>query len=62
MKKKLTLSEIRVKSFTTGVRAGQGYDQVVSKPTGICTCLMFCNSEPRLCTDDQIFIDSAIVC
>ncbi len=52
MKKKLSLSEIRVKSFPTSARGGliaeQEYDTVHS---GVCTCFMFCNSEPRLnCT------------
>jgi len=60
--KKLTLSELSVKSFPTSTRGGyeviavQEYDTVHS---GVCTCLMFCNSEPRLnctqvCPDDEV--------
>jgi len=54
MTRKLTLTQLRVKSFPTSDRGGlnaiaQQYDTVHS---GVCTCLMPCGSDPRLnCTD-----------
>jgi len=54
MKKKLTLSELELVSFPTSIRGGaevvavQEYKTVHS---GVCTCLMDCNTEARLnCT------------
>jgi hypothetical protein len=56
-KKKLPLSKLQVKSFTTTVRGGQEpigiepqrYNTVYS---GVCTCLMFCASREDLSCPD----------
>ena len=55
-KKKLPLSKLQVKSFTTTVRGGQQpkfeaqqYDTVYS---GVCTCFMYCASREDLSCPD----------
>ena len=57
MKKKLSLTDLEVQSFpTTPIMGGMNAVDIEpwdTKYSGVCTCLMFCNSEPRLnCTKE----------